>query len=1141
MVMLGTAQAVVPDFTSTSPNQSTSSTFSESQTFNASTNIIVNFTWYVDRILMPKTDNNTTYSDYSNNTTPVGAYNVTVIAANGSDTKSYKWDWTVTAKPGPNLSNPVPAQTFSSEIGKTQIFSINVDQAINVTWFINGTVEEPVASKNAGKLQYTNNSPVIGNNYNVIVFVENSYGNDSYKWTWSVVPTPIIFTKFVPSKEPYPSNLIGESRTFSVDLNQACKVVWSINDDNNVQMNGTNSTPVTSASFTTSKSSTGTFTVKATATNTTSKATNTTSWTWTVNPAEFYSGNRIWDEKQNLSREYTWDAWSFGGFYYDLDSDEGGETLTITDIDWSLGKNDVVYTAKPIPVKFERSTFGEYYVIGFMAERYFAGYKSGSIGDSNDNLMDEDKLSKVLVDDDKSQMLRAGNVLTLEEGYEFRILELDVQGNQALVGLFKDDSKVEEDILEGGDTLVYKVDDIPIIGIHINSVFAGMETSSIRIDGIFQISDEFTSVNNGEKFGLMTIDSVDSNEIVMKNENSISLSKHKGESFNLMGKINIEVGDDKPLRFAPVVDTSEPGTYELRGTVTEKEDPEWTPLNFEGLLYDMDTGFGKESLSIEREDTDDTSIDSGDLKYTTKPISVNFEHKEDGWESYQAIGFMGEKYFAGYTRSSTFISSDRSLIGEERLGKILIDEDKKYTLRLGNPLTLQEGYSLRIEDISRDGDLVMIGVYQDGDAITTDILGTDETFVYDVEVGGTDIPIIIAHIKNVFTGFETSSVFIDGLFQISEDFISVKNGDSYGKMEVIDVNDDEITLENDAKFSLSKGETIDIMGDVKIKVADNSSTVRFYPFLEVIVEEPEYMELEIPDSVFQNEEITMTVTSDGDEIEDVTITFGDIEIGSTDSNGELTYTPTETGTITVNASKSGYESVSEVIEVLHQPKTIEISAPLVIDKGEEISISITSEGVGIGGASVKFGNIDLGTTPSNGNITYIPEEPGTFTISVSKSGYQDASQDIDVTDPAAKLVFTNLTIEPRLVQPGQMVNITAEAANFGTIRDSDTAILKINNEVIETQELLLDRGETVKLSYSVNRSKPGTYRVELNDRTGTFKVAGEGSITGLVFGIIALFAAIAIIYSIYTGTLTTEVIAAKVEAIKIQLKQLFER
>ncbi|HUV82443.1 MAG TPA: S-layer protein domain-containing protein, partial [archaeon] len=793
--IVGTAQAALPEFysNSTSPSSSYTSLLHESIDFIVVSNQTMDtFYWYIGGIFVENTSSGTS-STHSNNSTPVGNYNVKVIATNANGNISNQWNWTVNSPPGPNLTSHDPNSSFSSYENVSQTFNIFVDQNVDVVWYLNGN-NVATSTDGPGTLQYINSSSVIGNDYNVTVFVNNTNGSKSFKWTWdvvttpppsitrtptngrptievnhnqefgisidqpvnitwlmngtsikppetlktnsnynnstapigtynitvnvknvngtnsttwiwSVVPKPVIFTKIEPPASSNPSNLVGETITFKVELNQACAVNWSIDGGSPVQ---TNASPVTSASFSTSKSLTGNFTVKAVATNLSSKATNYTTWTWKVNPAEFFSGNRIWDANEKLSTTYTWDAWSFGGFYYDLDSNEGGETLTITGIDWSLGDDDVVYTAKPISVKFERTAFGEYYVIGFMAERYFAGYKSGSIGDSNDNLLDDDKLSKVLIDNDDSQMVRAGQVLALEEGYDFRIIELDVQGNQALVGIFKDDRKVEEDILSGGETLVYKVDGIPIIGIHINSVFAGMESSSIRVDGIFQISDKFTSVNNGEKFGLMTIETVSSNEIVMKNRNSISLSKYKGESFNLMGKINIEVGDSNVLRFAPVVDTSEPGTYELRGTVTVEEDPIWTPLNFEGLLYDMDSGFGSESLSMKRENIGDRSIGTGDLKYTTKPISVNFEHKTDGWNSYQAIGFMGDKYFAGYIKNSTFITTDRSLIGEERLGKILTDEDKSYSLRLGNPLTLQEGYSLQIADISRNGDLVMI-------------------------------------------------------------------------------------------------------------------------------------------------------------------------------------------------------------------------------------------------------------------------------------------------------------------------------------------------------------------------------------------------------------------------------------------------
>ncbi|KAF5423697.1 MAG: Ig-like domain-containing protein/S-layer protein, partial [Candidatus Methanocomedens sp.] len=61
-----------------------------------------------------------------------------------------------------------------------------------------------------------------------------------------------------------------------------------------------------------------------------------------VHSATYYSGNRIWDEDSNLSTTYTWNPQSFSGFYYDLDTNEGSETLTIEDIDSrSLDRGDI--------------------------------------------------------------------------------------------------------------------------------------------------------------------------------------------------------------------------------------------------------------------------------------------------------------------------------------------------------------------------------------------------------------------------------------------------------------------------------------------------------------------------------------------------------------------------------------------------------------------------------------------------------------------------------------------------------------------------------------------------------------------------------------------------------------------------------
>ena len=43
------------------------------------------------------------------------------------------------------------------------------------------------------------------------------------------------------------------------------------------------------------------------------------------------AGNRIWDENANQSLTYIWTPQTYSGFYYDLDTGEGSENLTVQD------------------------------------------------------------------------------------------------------------------------------------------------------------------------------------------------------------------------------------------------------------------------------------------------------------------------------------------------------------------------------------------------------------------------------------------------------------------------------------------------------------------------------------------------------------------------------------------------------------------------------------------------------------------------------------------------------------------------------------------------------------------------------------------------------------------------------------------
>ena len=937
------------------------------------------------------------------------------------------------------------------------------------------------------------------------------------------------------------SSIQGDTQEFSVNTSQSMTFIWYINGRTQDSTESVNNTMSLYSNIT---SLVGVYNVTVNAENE-NDSWNCT-WTWTVNPKNYHSGNRIWEEDAGMSNTYTWDPQSFSGFYYDLDTDEGSETLTIEDIDdGSLDDGDIEYKTEPIPVEFENSRWDTYEVIGFMADRYFAGYTDDTtFASSSDSLLDEEKLSRVLTDNDKKVRLNSGSLLELEEGYEFKITEFSISGETIMVGLFKDGEEVSETIVKEKETFVYEKDlgkakDMPIIAIYIDNVFIGSETSSVNIEGIFQISDEYIDVEKGDEFGLMEITGVTSSSITMKNEDSVSLGE--GDDFNLMGKINIIVADDSStLRFAPYVDMSEPGTYELRGTVTNEDKFDWTPYNFEALMYDIDTGDGDEILHLERHGS---TVREGDLTYTISPINKNFEHSSDGWDTFQSIGFMGEKYFAGYKENS-FVSDDRSLISEGKLSKILMDEDKKHTLYIGNSLTLEDGYSMCIDEISLDGDTLMLSILKDGDELTTEIVEEGDNLVYEIEVDKTDIPIIVMHIDKAFAGMERSSVHIDGIFQISDSFTSIEKGDTYGIMEVTKADSSAIELKNkDDSFSLDEDDIIDIMGDIKIKVADDSKAVRFYPYQEIVVEEPLFLTLNIPNSTHENEEFTISVTSESDKVGNVSIAFNDSGIGSTDSNGELTYTPTETGKFKVTASKSGYRSDSKDIEVLYQPKALEINAPSMVDKGKSIVISVTYGGESVSGVAVMFGSTDLGTTPASGDINHTPDQIGTHTITASKSGYQDASKDIDIADPNAKLEYSNLTIEPKTVKPEEKVNITVVSSNFGMFRDTDTMSLMVNDEEVMTKDLSLGPGESTTIKYSLNRSKSGTYLVEVDGQSDTFKVTSSlfNPTTIAVLAILAILFAAAIIYSFARGILSFGIIKGKAQGFEESLRRLKEK
>jgi len=113
----------------------------------------------------------------------------------------------------------------------------------------------------------------------------------------------------------------------------------------------------------------------------------------------------------------------------------------------------------------------------------------------------------------------------------------------------------------------------------------------------------------------------------------------------------------------------------------------------------------------------------------------------------------------------------------------------------------------------------------------------DKTYYYKKDVGDSkDLVIIAAHFKNAFRGADQNLATIDGIWQISEVPTEVKADTEYDKMRIATVTSDTITMDNkDNTVTLSKNNEIDLMGDVKIKTADqdvidDANPLRYYIF-----------------------------------------------------------------------------------------------------------------------------------------------------------------------------------------------------------------------------------------------------------------------------------------------------------------------
>ncbi|KAF5038940.1 S-layer protein [anaerobic digester metagenome] len=815
--------------------------------------------------------------------------------------------------------------------------------------------------------------------------------------------------------------------------------------------------------------------------------------------------------------------------------------MTIKDIGRNIDSGNIEYITRPTETDFEYKGWGSYQIIGFMAEKYFAGYNDNTTIESVDDvsLISDGVLAKILIDSDDKESAYSGDSFELEDGYSLNIVEVDVNGNSVWVQLEKDGDVVDDNFISSGQDYVYETEvgeaeDVPIIIIHFGTVFAGTETSAVFIQGIFQVSDTYVELASGDSFGEMEVTSLSSNEIKMKNEDDISLDK--GDTIDLMGKIQIQVADDSTLRFAPILDTSEEGIYELRGTVYDKDVdgdslPTWTPLNFEGFYYSIDEGIGTEQLEIK--ELKDRTIPDGALVYTSRPQPVQFEHKS--WGNFTVVGFMAKKYFAGYPEGAVGGKiDDVSLLSDSVLSEVLTDSDDKRSMYSGDSFELEEGYSLNILEVDINGNSVWVQLEKDGDVVDDDFITSGADYVYETELGeAEDIPVIIVHFGTVFAGTETSAVFIEGIFQISDEYIEINSGDTFDEMEITSVSSDSITMKNEDSIGLGEDETVDVMGDVKFKTADDK-TLRFYPFVEVETESNSSRELKInlPGEVIIGDTINIEVTAADNPIEGITVKVNTTSLGKTNADGIVEYTAEEEGTFKITAEKDGYTTANKNMKVIPPKEKMSLNiTPETVYVGDTVTIEALKT---VGGNPIENVNISIdgtaaGKTGSDGKFTYATEEVGKIKISATAEGFLEKSVDVDVKDYEAIFKFSNLVVDPIEVRAGKEAKITVDATNEGNAAGEYNVELFVNDTSVDSQQIALDVGESITLTFEHSEETPGEYSVKIADQETTYTVKEKSSaLLYVLLGIILLLVG-GIAYMFTKGGWTVATLQAKVD------------
>ena len=547
--------------------------------------------------------------------------------------------------------------------------------------------------------------------------------------------------------------------------------------------------------------------------------------------------------------EGIWRADDFGWFFYDLDSDQSGEQLRI-DIDARTAeKGHIVYTSRVWPRQFEFKLWGNYDAVAFLGQPYLVGYPESSFA-KEVNMLGKGELRKVLLDEKEIHTLDYNMTLPLQEGYVLTIAEISEKNDVANFVLFKNGKIVYSSVVNIGGTFVYKVGDIPQILVHLANAMRSENSGFAEVDGIFQVSDEpIFMLFEGGKLGNMKLTDLSESGFEFQNDKTLQFTRNT--IVPLTSNLVIVVLDYPDLVYYPEGGFFNYGLHEIRGptfnssssipilfsSYNSSATAYWNFENYNGFYFDPEKALGSESLILYRindrkvsppsklkiDEANNTVVQEG-FQYTTFIQPKQFEFEQ--WGRYFVISFLGTQWFAGYNSSLEGQKAPKSLLENEYLGLVLIDREPRGIVLAGN-YTLAEGYEMRIIDVGNDS--IFLQLLKNEKQVDSSVIKSNTTYIYKKDIGDVDdMPIIIVHVNNAFNNGSQRFAVIDGIFQISDQYIlPIEPGLDMGKMEIVSIKPNLIAMVNNENVNLNRDSTVAIAPGMNIRIADND-TLRYY-------------------------------------------------------------------------------------------------------------------------------------------------------------------------------------------------------------------------------------------------------------------------------------------------------------------------